>query len=184
MPQENDFEELSQDLESKTTEYTAPVDKDIRWMFDYDMLIWEIRAKLMGGWTTEGTDKKIKIVRPRGVKPMMNQTGIEQTIGIVRGFVSIVQGLSYVDAERINVLNKELAIALDKEYYINLEKFDMTLMGWSLAKQMVLSLVEFNMRKSLAGNSMRMIGQTETSTTIRNEGHKGGFHLPFIGGKK
>lgn len=152
--------ELKQKLKQLFTQYRPPT-KDVRWIFDYESLYWEIKAKLMGGWVTKNKDDEIVIIIPDGVRPMLNITGIEETMAIVNGFISKIQGLSILDEERVFVMCKDLWIKLSKMYYINMENFDIDPARASIVLRVIMNLFETNLRKSLGGRSMRMIGETE-----------------------
>jgi len=158
---EEDFEAVEEDVEQISTTYTPPSKEEARWIFDYEKLYWEIRAKLMGGWLTQNKLNEYVIVKPKGATPLLNITGIEQTMALVNGFITKIQALTILDEERILTLCKDLYINLAKFYYINMEEFDLTPERASLVIRIVCNLFETNLRKSLGGRSMQIIGMTE-----------------------
>lgn len=165
-------ETIKEELETIQTSYIPPSKEEARWMFDYERLYWEIRAKLMGGWITQDKMNNYLIVRPKGVNPLLNTTGIEQTMALINAFVSKIQGLTIVDEERILTLCKDLYIKLARFYYTNMEYFDLDPEKGSIVLRIIVNLFEANLRKSLAGMSMRIIGQTERIIETRAEPKK------------
>lgn len=152
---------VTQTQKEITTAYQPSADKTARWMYDYDRLYWELKAKLYGGWLTE--DKKgFYVIRcPKNSEPFMNEQGIEKTMAIVNGFISKIQALSIISEERILELDLELNFALVAFYYENMEEFNMSRATASVVIRMIMSMVEANWRKSINGNGLRWASGSE-----------------------
>jgi hypothetical protein len=99
----------------------------------------------------------------------LNVEGIEDTMTIINCFVTKIQALTIFDNERISTWCRELHKALAKLYYINMEKYELTLEKASVVLRMIMNTFESNSRKSLGGTGMRLIGQTERIVEQRVE---------------
>lgn len=168
-----EFETLRDDVETIETEYSPPSEEQARWLFDYTHFIWQLRAKLMGGYLTEDKKKNFVIKRPKGAKPLMTTEGVEETISIINGFVEgRIHGLTILTEERIYTICRDLYIKLAKHYYINMERYGLDPAKASMILRMIMNLVEANLRKSIAGKSLMLIGSTERVTVHKVEGKK------------
>lgn len=173
MKEEYEEVDREENLETIETSYIPPDKETVRWMFEYNNLMWEIRAKLLGGWVVKDkiTDSFV-IKKPRGVKPLMNESGVEGTMAVINAFANVIQGLTYLTEERILEICRDLNIALAKKYYINMEKYDLTPETASIVLRMCMNIIEMNLRKSIQGMSMRIIGTTERVIETKTEGKK------------
>lgn len=163
------LETVKQDLDTIETSYTPPSKEEARWVFDYSHLYWEIKARLLGGWITQNKKNEYQIVRPKGANPLLNVSGIEETMALINGFVTKIQGLTVLDEERVLILSKDIYIKLAQLYYINMENFDIDPARASIIVRMIMNLFESNLRKSLQGRSLLLIGQTERIVETRTE---------------
>jgi hypothetical protein len=179
MTQDEGIDLIKQDLETSETKYIPPNIDEARWIFNYTNIYWEIKARLMGGWITQDKQGNYLVVKPKGTRPMMSSTGIEETMATINAFVTVIQGLTWLDEDRILKLCLDLSVKLDIFYYINMEKFDLEPERASIVKRIVMNMVETNMRKSIAGNSMKLIGQTEKIVETRVEEGKKHKFLPW-----
>ena len=143
--------------------YNPPEDKNVRWAFDYTRLIWEIRAKLKGGYLVENKDGEWEIKYYSDNPPqLMSDEGIEHTIALINAFVDgRVHGMSIYDNDRIMMLCRDLFVRLSQFYYVNMERYDLTPEKANIVIRIIISLFESNLRKSLGGTSLRLIGSTE-----------------------
>ncbi len=161
--------------------YNPPEEKEVRWMFDYRLLVYELKAKLKGGYVEE--DKKtgaIKIKVPKGAKPLMNEEGIEQTIALISAFIDgRIYGLSIYDEDRVMIICRYLMRKLSDFYYVNMEKFDLTPDKATIVISIILNLFESNLRKSLAGMGMRVIGSSERVIVKEGDDKEKRSILPF-----
>lgn len=165
----DDIEEIEEPSEEISTTYTPPSDEHARWFFDYSRLYWEIKAHLYGGWLVEDKNGNYVIKKPKKAKPLLNVEGIEDTMAIINGFVTKIQALTIMDEERIFSWCRELHIRLALLYYNNMEKYELTPEKASIIVRMIMNAFESNLRKSLGGMSMRLIGQTERIVEQRVE---------------
>ena len=156
-----DIEEIKEQVEEVSTTYTPPSDEVARWYFDYSRLYWEIKAHLYGGWLEEDKFGNYIIKKPKSAVPFMNTRGIEDTMTLVNGFITKIQALTILDEERILALCRDLYISLSILYYVNMEKYELTPEKASVVIRMVMNAFETNLRKSLGGRSLLLIGQTE-----------------------
>ncbi|MCS7231790.1 MAG: hypothetical protein RMJ67_06605 [Elusimicrobiota bacterium] len=164
-------EEEDKDFETVETYYNPPKE-NVRWMFDYSKLYWEIRAKLMGGWLEEDKDGNFVIKKPKGVYPFLNKTGIEQTMAVINAFITKVQGLTFFDEDRIIDLCRHLFRELSVFYYINMEKFDLTPERAKIVIRLILDLYEANLRKSIGGLGIKLMGTTERIVETKQQERK------------
>jgi len=163
------FEELKGEVEVIETSYRPPSEEGARWFLDFDKFIWELRAKLLGGYLIQDKNGYYKIVRPKGAKPFMNMEGVEDTVSIAKFLCNKIHGLTILTEERVLELAKEFYIKLAKLYYVNMEKYQLTPAKASVVIRMVVGLFESTLRKSIGGMSMRLIGQTERVVETRAE---------------
>lgn len=170
MPEET--ETVVEPIEEVTTSYTPPSEESARWFFDYKQLYWEIRAKLYGGWLEEDKKGNYVIKKPKYASYFMNTQGIEGTMSVINAFVTKIQALTIFDEERIMELCRDLHITLAKHYYINMEKYDLDPIKATIVIRMIMNLFESNLRKSLGGKSMMLIGETERIVEQRVEPRK------------
>lgn len=179
-------ESIPQQLQSMKTSYKPLSGDETRWMFDYRLLYWEIKARLMGGWITQAKDKSYLVIKPKDATPEMNSTGVEATMAYINSFVTLIQALSFIDEERVYVLCKDLWIKMAKLYFRRMEEFDLTPDKANIVLRIVMHLVETNLRKSINGNALKVLATTEKRIeTIVGQQRKGGImsHIPFIGGR-
>jgi hypothetical protein len=172
---EDDIEDIKEPTEEISTTYTPPSDEQARWFFDYSRLYWEIKAHLYGGWLVEDKNGNYVIKKPKNAKPLLNTIGIEDTMAIINGFITKIQALTIIDEERIFIWCRELHIRLSQLYYINMEKYELTPEKASVIVRMIMNAFESNLRKSLGGMSMRLIGQTERIVEQRVEASRKKF---------
>jgi hypothetical protein len=172
-----EMEDVNEPLDSIETHYSPPSRDDSRWMFDYQALYWEIRAKLMGGWIIQDKQNNYVIKKPKGVNPLLNGDGVEETMALINGFISKIQGITIVDEERVLTLCRDLYVKLSQLYYVNMERYEITPEKASVVLRMVMNLFETNLRKSLGGMSMKMIGQSERIVETRAEQPKKRFGI-------
>lgn len=162
---------MSEKLKEEFT-YIPPENKDVRWLFDYSFFIMELRAKLMGGML-EQYGNKLKFIKLS--EPLMNETGIDQTIALVNGFVYQIQALSVLNEERVFEICKDLAISLAKFYYKNMDNFNLTPEKASVIIRLIMVLFETNLRKSIGAKALMMIGQSERVSIVEKEQEKKKF---------
>jgi hypothetical protein len=201
------LETIENPLQQTKTSYKPLTGDETRWMFDYRQLYWEIKARLMGGWITQNKMNEYVIIKPKDAQPMMNSTGIEATMSYINAFVTLIQGLSFIDEERIMTLSKDLWIKLAKLYYIRMEDrhivvlgiivnaefnkggfinteekgFDLSPDKANIVLREVMNLFETNMRKSISGNTLKLLATTEKRIeTVVEQPRK--THIPIIGG--
>ena len=136
----------------------------------------------MGGWVSKTKQDELVIeFPPTGKKPMLNDVGIDETLSEL-GMVTEIQGFSYYkDEERILLLTKDLHISLAKFYRINMERFELTPTKASLLIKILTDLYEANMRRSIGGRSLNIIGGSE-KVVVTKDDNKGGWRFPW--GKK
>jgi hypothetical protein len=159
---DDDVEVIDEPHEVIDTHYRPPLDERARWLFDYTRLYWELKAKLLGGWlVTDEKSGSFKIERPRRAVAFMNDRGVEQTMAVVNGFITIVQGTSIYDEQRIYALCFEFNEKLNLYYYQNMDDFDLPPDRASLVIRLIVDGFEANMRKSIGGASLKIIGSTE-----------------------
>ena len=178
MAEQHQQQVLPQNFEKHETNIMPPTDDQARWMFEYRTLYWDIKAKLMGGeLTQEQTGKdagKYLIYRRAGFRPFMNDNGVEETMALVNFAISKIQALSIYDEERILVQSKLLNIELAIYYFIHYREFDLSLDRASLVIELIMNNFESNLRKSIQGQGLKVIGGTErvVTTQIDNEKKK------------
>lgn len=163
------YYEKPERLEEIDTLYQPPSREESRWLFDYRELYWEIKARLMGGYVTQDVQGNYKIIRSKDAEPMLNTRGIEETMSLLNAFVTKIQGVTYLDEERIFELCRDIYVKLAKLYYIQMENYNINPSKASVVIRFVMNNIESNMRKSIGGRSMQMIGQTERIVETRNE---------------
>lgn len=156
-----DIETIEEPVETVSTSYTPPSEEVARWFFDYRQLYWEIKAHLYGGWLEEDKRGNYVIKKPKKANPFMNVKGIEDTMALINAFITKIQALTILDENRILRLCKDLYVKLAKLYYVNMEKYNLEPAKASIVIRIVMSAFESNLRKSLGGRSMVLIGQTE-----------------------
>jgi hypothetical protein len=163
-------------LEQIATQYTPPSKEEGRWIFDYTTLYWEIKARLLGGWIIQDNNNQYQIMRPQGAVPLLNSSGIEETMSIINGFVSKIQALTLLDEERVLTLCRDLYVKLAMLYYIKMEDFELDPARASIVIRMIMNMFESNLRKSISGISLKMIGQTE-KVVVTKEQHQKKFGI-------
>jgi hypothetical protein len=159
MPEE--IETIEEPVEQISTTYTPPSDQIARWYFDYSRLYWEIKAHLYGGWLEEDKNGNYLMKKPKNANPFLNTKGIEDTMALVNSFITKIQALTILDEERILTLCRDLYIKLAQLYYVNMEKYELIPEKASVVIRIVMNAFETNLRKSLGGRSLLLIGQTE-----------------------
>jgi len=174
----NQQERKPQFREYTDISYTPPKAEDVRWAFNYDIFILQLRAKLMGGWLIEDKQIGYKIQLPADSKPLMNTEGIDQTIAFVNGFVDgRIQGLTVYNEERILKICQDLHRRLTDFYFIKMEQFNLTPETAKVIIAMIMNLFESNLRKSLEGRTLKMLGESERIVTTKDESKR--KWLPF-----
>lgn len=164
-------------LETIATDYSPPSLSESRWIYDYTLLYWEIKAALIGGWVTEDKKGNYVIKRPKNAKPIMNSLGIEETITDINAMVTKIQALSIYTEERIFEICWSIADSIVHSLYINMERYEITPEKARKIRDIIMSLIESNMRKSIQGRSMLMIGQTERIIETRQPEKKKWFGI-------
>lgn len=159
-------------MERIETLYHPPSREDSRWLFDYLDLYWEIKARLMGGYVSINNQGNYDIIRDKDSAPMLNTLGIEETMSLINAFITKIQALTYLDEERIFELCRDIYIKLSKFYYVNMEKYEIYPAKASLVIRMIMDMFESNMRKSIGGRSMLLVGQTERIIETKTEPKK------------
>jgi hypothetical protein len=154
-------QQQSQPSEIIATGYRPKENVEVRWLFDYDHLLWSIRAKLYGGFLRTDPQGNYEIVLTAFSKPMLNPEGIENIMSIVNGFVDKIQATSNFDVFRINELCLADAYAITKLLYKNMEKYETTPDKATIIKRMIMNLDESNYRKSMNGQTLKLLGDTE-----------------------
>jgi len=168
-----ELEELEREIEKIETNYRPPSEKEARWFFDYQRFIWELRAKLMGGYITQDKDGFYKIMRFKGCKGLLNKQGVEDIVSLVNGFVTDkIHPLSIFTEERILQLCRDLYTKLAIMLYKNMEFYEIDPGKASVILRMVMNLFEANLRKAIGGMSLRMLGQTEKVIEQKTEPKK------------
>ena len=157
----DDVEDIDEPTERVSTTYSPPSDKESRWFFDYEKLYWEIKAHLFGGWLEEDKRGNYIIKKPKSAKPFMNIEGIESTMALINAFVTKIGALTILSEDRILELCGDLHTKLSVLYYVNMDKYNLTPDKASVVIRMVMTSVEANLRKSLGGKSLMLIGETE-----------------------
>lgn len=165
-----------------STGYKPPVNQDVRWMFDYNFLLVTIRAKLYGGLTEQDKNTGEVLIRYNKDSMLMNEIGIDKTMSLINGYISILHGLSQIEEDRIMLLCRRLAIQLDFWFYNNADDFDIEPSSIAVVVDMIMDLYELNLRRSLAGKTLNLIGTTEHYEHTQNmeKEKSGGWSLPFL----
>lgn len=175
-----DIETIEEPMEQISTQYSPPTEEIARWYFDYSKIYWEIKSALMGGWLEEDNKGNYLIKKPKKSEAFMNTKGIEDTMALVNGFITKIQALTITNEERILLICKDLYIKLAQLYYINMRNYNLEPSKASIIIRMVMNFYENNLRKSIDGRSLLLIGQTEKITEVRtDQGRKRKF-LGFI----
>ena len=160
-------------FEKHETNVMPPTDDQARWMFSYRELYWDIKAKLMGGELTQeksGDNRgSYLIIRRKGFRPFMNDEGVEETMAIIYSFVSKVQALSIIDEERIFNISRMLNVELASYYFIHYKEFDLTLDRATIVIEIIMNNFETNLRKSIQGQGLKIIGGTEKVIETRSD---------------
>lgn len=173
MPREGEREYIREDKRDPTeqidTHWSPPSRDEGRWMFDYSMLYWEIKARLMGGSLSQDKMRNYMINIPKGAVPIMNTRGIEETMSLINGLVTKIHGLTIVTEDRVHELCRDLMVKLAKLYYVNMTNFALKPEKAYLVIRIIMYLFEANLRKSIQGYSMKMMGQTEKFITTQTE---------------
>ena len=161
-------EEIDDDVETIHTDYVPPSEKDAKWVFDYENLYWQIKAQLMGGWLTTDKDGKVLIKRPKGAAPLLNKNGIEETMSTLVTFITKIGALTVLTEERILQRCLKLANILVFFYAKHHEDFGVEVDDCERIIEGIMGLYEDNLRKSIGGKSLTMIGTSER--TIEHKG--------------
>lgn len=159
--------------DTRRTEETefSPMDREhVRWIYDYTELYWEIKAKLKGGWLTMDKDGNYRIKIPQGAVPMMNDRGIEETMSLINGFVNKIQALTQYDEDRILEWCMKIDIALAHKYYINMENYSIDPINADIVIDMIMNLIESNLRKSHGAIGLKTTSQSERVITEHRQG--------------
>jgi hypothetical protein len=130
------------------------------------------QGTLYGGWLEEDKFGNYVIKKPRHARAFLNTEGIEDTMTIINGYITKIQALTILDEERIMAMCRTLRVELAKLYYTNMEKYQTTPEKASIVIDMILNAFETNLRKSLGGRSLMLIGQTERIVEQRVEPKK------------
>lgn len=166
-------QKVTENFEKIDTQIIPPSDDQARWMFEYRMIYWDIKAKLMGGELTQeqaGDNKgNFVVIRKVGAKPFLNDEGINKTMALLNGYVSKIQALSQMDEERVFKLCIVTRDALTDFYSIHCREFGISLMDASLIIDMVMNNFETNMRKAIGGKGLTIIGGTERVIESRTD---------------
>lgn len=165
-PEESVEEPLQEDIQQ--TLQKPPRPENIQWMFDNTLLMYEIKARLMGGWLAKNRDGEYIIKRPKGAVAFMNTAGIENTMAALNATVTPIHSTSVFDGNRIFELCRLLRIELASIYFNNLEKFDIAPEKASFVISIVMNAVEANWNKSIGGRALLSVLSNERVTEIRN----------------
>jgi len=149
--------------------YLPPTEQEAKWMFDYYMLLLEIKAQLSGGQVNKGNNGYFV---DNSTYPFMNELGVQETMALVQAFVHKISAITNYDDDRIYDTCLKIALYLDDFYYVNMEKFELSIEKYGLVKSIVMQNLEANLRKSLDHRSMDVLGQTEKTVTQRVEAPK------------
>lgn len=169
-PQEEpeQYEEVdTQDGSISSASFRPPKEKDVRWMADYSLLYWELKARLSGGWLDTNERGHYIIKKPKNAIPFMNAEGIENTMTIINGYVTKIQAYSIYDEERIKEWCGEIDWVLCKLYFANMERYDLTPDKADTVVRFIMNAIESNMRKSIEGAALQGLSQSERITEVR-----------------
>lgn len=164
-------------------ESQAALGAQARWMFDYDDYFESVRARLQGKRVSLDKDgKPFMTPLPEGSRLLPDEAA-EAVMAFLQGFVGDrIQGLTYyasVDEiyphitsfrENLTVL---FAVWMEQGKY-GLKPTDDTKSKCALVTRMLARAIDASMRKSLAGNGMKLVGSTERRTEVTNNQPRGG----------
>jgi len=178
---------------SSTIETQAALGVQARWMFDYEDYFENIRARLQGKRISIDKDgKPFMIPLPEGSRLLPDEAA-EAVMAFMTGFVGDrIQGLTYYQTvdeiyphvtsfrENLSIL---FAVWMEQGKY-NLKPTDDTMAKCRLVTRMLARAIDASMRKSLGGNGMKMVGQTERRSEVTNNQNRGasvmGIRIPGL----
>lgn len=170
---ESQEQTVKENYQKEDTQVIPPSDDDARWMFDYRMSYWDLKAKLMGGELTQEQSGENKgnfvIIRKVGSHPFMNDDGINKTMAMLSGHVSKIQALSQLNEDRVLQLCQVLSEDLIVYFAIHHAEFGMSLFDASKVIGLIMDNYETNLRKSIGGQGLRTIGGSEHVIETRTD---------------
>jgi hypothetical protein len=160
MPRDYEEEEIEEGEITTEESYTPPSKEEVRWMYNYNELYKQIKLSLLG--LREEYDKKTgtwKIVRE--TEPFLPEKAVSEILTLIKGYVNIITGLTYLSEERVLQLCYFIYLDLAQFLLLKRKEYQLTPEKASQVLNIIISIFEANLRKSIGGFGMRILGVME-----------------------
>lgn len=166
-----ELNEGPQPNENENTITLSPAQTEaLQWFFKYDSIFMELEAALRGRhlkWNDKAQQWQIDL--SGAAKPVMNEEGIQETMGMIRGVISQVEAFTVFDKPEILGKCKEMNNVLVRFYAVNMKRFELTPEKASFVIRMIMGKYHANLCKSLNGASMELTRGTFRSSSVKQE---------------
>jgi hypothetical protein len=139
--------------------YTPPSKEESRWMYDYNEIYRQIRLSLLG--LREEYDKKRGWITVKDSEPLLPEKAVSEIMTLIKGYVNKVTGLTYLSEERVLNLCHMIYIDLAEFLLMKRKEYELTPEKATQVLNIIISIIETNLRKSIGGFGMRIIGVSE-----------------------
>lgn len=173
--------------ESKTIVSSRKQDSDaIRYQIETDNLASELKKKMGLKPVKKRTENSEEIVWKETERAWANAKGIENVVGIVRGYSDKINQLSNYDEYQISILMEKMHRAVARDLVENWTEYDIGKRGNAEnIIELVTNIVWSTFNAAKDGKKMEITGDnSETKTVTKNDNSGSSGIFPSIGGRK
>lgn len=141
----------------------------IKYQLEFQEIIDELSMTLQSKIPVTTKTNDTVWVRPDGVRPLINEKGVNNIVAILRSHLSKIFILSDLDQQTIENMTITLGRTLIDNFYFNWHEYDIQDMSdASTILHLVCNTVYATLRKSHHGNYLKFLSKTTTAQEIQH----------------
>ena len=176
MSREEEYYEEEDTAETVEESYTPPSKEESRWMYNYNEVYKQLKLSFLG--LREEYDEKTKTWKiVRESEPLLPENAVNEILALIKGYVNKITALTVLNEDRVLTLCYYFYLDLAEFLFMKRKEYQLTPEKASQIINIIISVIETNLRRSIGGFGMRIVGVSEKVIEHRVEPKK--KWLPF-----